>query len=189
MPERTHDFGHYGARGIKSSEAAARQLDRLVEGIASPVTSKRGLLARLHYLTKTPHARSAAREAGLTATDRTVKAWLDGRRSPSRVNLERIEAAYWTVRRGNVARHLLRRLNARGGTRVELHPLNQSQVARPHQRVLGFRSLNIRHWDAIVRAWSAGDFQALDDAWIDQIADLGSDWGKYEYVTNLGFAA
>lgn len=72
---------------------------------------------------------------------------------------------------------------------MEIHPLNQSQVARPHQRVLGFRTLNIRHWDAIVRAWSAGDFQALDDAWIDQIAGLGSDWGKYEYVTNLGFAA
>lgn len=129
------------------------------------------------------------REAGLTATDRTVKAWLTGKRNPSRANLERIDAAYWAVRRRNVARHLLGRLNARGGTRVELHPLNQSQVARPHQRVLGFRTLNIRHWDAIVRAWSAGDFQALDDAWIDQIADLGSDWGKYEYVTNLGFAA
>ncbi|MBD0708836.1 MULTISPECIES: transcriptional regulator [unclassified Streptomyces] len=189
MPENTHDFGHYGARGIKGSAAAARQLDRLVEGIASPVTSRRGLLARLHYLSKSPHALRQARAAGLTVTDRTLKAWLAGDRRPNRVNLDRIDRAYWAVRRLNVARYLLTRLNSRGGTRVELHPVNQSQVAQPHQRVLGFRSLNIRRWDGIVAAWVTGDERALDDAWVDQIADLGSDWGKYEYVTNLGFAA
>ncbi|MFJ3581902.1 transcriptional regulator [Streptomyces sp. NPDC090127] len=189
MPEHTREFGHYGARGIKSSEAAGRRLDQLVETIASPVTTRRGLQARLHYLTRSAQALRQAREAGLTATDRTVKAWLAGKRQPNRANLERIDRAYRSVRRLNVARYLLARLNARGGTRVELHPLNQSQVARPHQRVLGFRSLNIRRWDRIVAAWAAGDERALDDAWIDQIADLGSDWGKYEYVTNLGFAA
>ncbi|MEF9880955.1 transcriptional regulator [Streptomyces sp. P9-A4] len=189
MPEYTHDFGHYGARGIKGSEAAARQLDRLVEGIASPVTSRRGLLARLHYLNRSPHALRQAKEAGLRASDRTLRAWLAEERRPNRANLDRIDVAYWSVRRLNVARYLLARLNSRGGTRVELHPLNQSQVAQPHQRVLGFRTLNIRQWDRIVAAWVAGDERALDDAWIDQIADLGSDWGKYEYVSNLGFAA
>lgn len=103
--------------------------------------------------------------------------------------VERIDTAYRAVRRQNVARYLLGRLNARGGTRVELHPLNQSQVARPHQRVLEFRTLNVRRWDRIVEAWVADDDRALDDAWIDQIVDLGSQWGQYEYVSNLGFAA
>lgn len=189
MPEQSHEFGKYGARGIKGSEAVSRVLDSLAGGIATPVTVKRGLMARLHYLTRTPHAWAAAREAGLTVTDRTVKAWLEGRRNPSRVNLERIDSAYWTVRRHNVARHLLRRLNSAGGTRVELHPLNQSQVPRPRQRVVEYRALNVRRWDRIVEAWAAADAEALDGAWTDVIEDLGSQWGQYEYVTNVGFAA
>ena len=190
MPERTIHFGAYGARGIKGHEAVARQLDALAGFIATPITQRRGLMARLHYLTRSDHARQAARDAGLTVTDRTLKAWLDGKRSPSRKNLERIDAAYSTVRRHNVARYLISRLNAQGrGTRVEIHPLNQSQVPRPRQRVVEYRTLNIRHWDRIVEAWATDDDQALDDAWVDQIVDLGSQWGQYEYVTNIGFAA
>lgn len=190
MPERTIDFGKYGARGIKGYEAVGRQLDTLAGYIATPITARRGLLARLHYLTRTDHARKAARDAGLTVTDRTLTAWLAGKRSPSRKNLERIEAAYKTVRRHNVARYLLGRLNRDGrGTRVEIHPLNQSQVPRPRQRIVEYRTLNIRHWDAVVQAWAADDAQALDDAWVEQIVDLGSQWGQYEYVTNVGFAA
>ncbi|MFI9490175.1 MULTISPECIES: hypothetical protein [Streptomyces] len=42
---------------------------------------------------------------------------LTGKRRPSKANLDRIDAAYLTVRRQNVANHLLRRLNAGGGTR------------------------------------------------------------------------
>ncbi|WP_331754687.1 transcriptional regulator (plasmid) [Streptomyces sp. NBC_00012] len=189
MPERTIDFGKFGARGIKGSDAVARKLDELADGIVTPVTVKRGLMARLHYLTRTDHSRKAARDAGLTVTDRTLKAWLDEKRRPSNANLERIEAAYRQVRRQNVARHLLRRLNANGGTRVEIHPLNQSQVPRPLQRLVEYRAMNVRRWDRIVEAWSAGAHQALDDSWEDVIVDLGSQWGQYEYVTNIGFAA
>ncbi|MGV9454472.1 transcriptional regulator [Streptomyces sp. NPDC003635] len=191
MPERNLEFGKYGARGIRGHEAVARQLDTLAGFIATPVTTRRGLLARLHYLTRTDHARAAARESGLTVTDRTVKAWLDGKRSPSRKNLQNIETAYRTVRRNNVARYLLARLNREGrGTRVEFHPLNQSQVDRPRQRVVSFRTLNVRHWDRIVQAWAAADDAALDEAWVsDATVDLGSEWGQYEYVTNIGFAA
>ncbi|MFD9883399.1 transcriptional regulator [Streptomyces alboflavus] len=190
MSERVRDFGKYGARGVKGHEAVARQLDALAGYFTTPVTSRRGLLARLHYLTRSDHARQAARAAGLTVTERTLKAWLDGKRRPSQRNVERVEAAYRTVRRQNVARYLLRRLNAEGrGTRVEIHPLNQSQVPRPRQRVVEFRSLNVRQWDALVRAWTDADDEALDDAWVEKIVDLGSQWGQYEYVTNVGFAA
>lgn len=191
MPERNIEFGRYGARGVKGYQAVARQLDELAGFIATPITVRRGLLARLHYLTRTDHARRAAREAGLTVTDRTLKAWLSGKRNPSKKNLERIEKAYRTVRRHNVARYLLARLNREGrGTRVEFHPLNQSQVDRPRQRVITFRTLNVRRWDRIIEAWAADDEEALDDAWInDVVVDLGSEWGQYEYVTNVGFAA
>ncbi|MFC9752262.1 transcriptional regulator [Streptomyces sp. NPDC056921] len=189
MPERTIDFGKFGARGIKGSDAVARKLDELADGVVTPVTVKRGLMARLHYLTRTEHSRRAARDAGLTVTDRTLKAWLEERRRPTNANLERIDAAYRQVRRQNVARYLLRRLNAGGGTRVEIHPLNQSQVPRPLQRMVEYRTMNVRRWDRIVEAWASGDHQGLDDAWEDVIVDLGSQWGQYEYVTNIGFAA
>jgi hypothetical protein len=191
VPERNIDFGKYGARGVKGYEAVARRLDALANFVATPITQRRGLLARLHYLTRSDHARQAAREAGLTVTDRTLKAWLDGKRNPSKKNLQAIETAYRTVRRHNVARYLLARLNRQGrGTRVEFHPLNQSQVPGPRQRVLSIRTLNVRHWDRIIEAWAADDEQAMDDAWInDAVVDLGSEWGQYEYVTNIGFAA
>ncbi|MFE6667579.1 transcriptional regulator [Streptomyces sp. NPDC057697] len=189
MPERTIDFGKFGARGIKGSDAVARKLDELSGGIVTPVTVRRGLMARLHYLTRTEHSRRAARDAGLTVTDRTLKAWLEEKRRPSHANLARIDAAYRQVRRHNVARHLLRRLNAGGGTRVEIHPLNQSQVPRPLQRMVEYRTMNVRRWDRIVEAWETGDQQGLDDSWEDVIVDLGSQWGQYEYVTNIGFAA
>jgi hypothetical protein len=56
--------------------------------------------------------------------------------------------------------------------------------------VVEYRTLNVRHWDRIVEAWAEGDDQALDEAWIsDATVDPGSEWGQYEYVTNIGFAA
>lgn len=95
------------------------------------------------------------------------------------------------MRRRNVARYLLGRLSREGrGTRVEFHPLNQSQVTRPHHRVVEFRTLNVRHWDRIVEAWAAADDQALDDVCINEaVVDPGSQWGQYGYVTTIGFAA
>jgi hypothetical protein len=188
MPDRTHDFGRYGAEGRRGSEAAAGVLDSLAQGIASPVTTRRGLAARLRYLTRSQPGRDAMREAGIAVTRRTLKAWLEGRQRPNRANLAKIDTAYWTLRRQNVARYLLGRLNANGGTRVEIHPLDQTRVPVPHRRVLEYRRLNIRHWDAIVNAWSRGDTQSLDNAWIDQMVNLGSQWGKYEYVSSVGFA-
>ncbi|MEU6002860.1 transcriptional regulator [Streptomyces sp. SID8379] len=191
MPERNLEFGKFGAQGMKGHEAAARQLDALAGFIATPVTQRRGMLARLHYLTRTPHAKAAARAAGLTISDRTLKRWADGKATPSKKSLAQLETVYVRVRRHNVARYLVQRLNRQGrGTRVEFHPLNQSQVARPLQRDVSFRTLNVRHWDRMVEAWAAGDGRAMDRAWFDDItADLGSDYGAYEYVMNIGFAA
>lgn len=71
MPERNSDFGRFGASGVRGSELVGQKLDDLAGGIATPITEKRGLMARL---------------------------------------------------------------NANGCTRVEIHPLNQSGVARPLQR-------------------------------------------------------
>ncbi|MFJ3581707.1 transcriptional regulator [Streptomyces sp. NPDC090127] len=191
MPERSIEFGKFGARGVKGHELVARQLDEFAGFVATPVEQRRGFLARLNYLTRSEHARQAARVAGLTVTDRTIKAWKAGERAPSRRNLERVEAAYLAVRRQNVARYLLARLNRQGrGTRVELHPLVQSQVPRPHQRYVEYRHLNVRRWDRIVSAWADNDIQRMDDVWVSDVTqDLGSQWGQYEYVSSIGFSA
>jgi hypothetical protein len=191
MPERNIEFGVYGAQGVKGHELVARRLDGLAGFIASPVTTRRGLTARLRYLTSSPRQLAAARAAGLTISARTIKAQQAGTRKPSARTLRQVDAAYRKVRRQNVARHLLARLNRQGrGTRVEFHPVNQSRVQRPRQRVVEYRSLNVRTWDRIVAAWEAGDDTGLDNAWINEVVvDLGSQWGQYEYVTNIGFAA
>ncbi|SCE09834.1 hypothetical protein GA0115251_14073 [Streptomyces sp. TverLS-915] len=191
MPERNIEFGAYGAQGIKGHELVARRLDSLAGFIASPVTTRRGLTARLRYLTSSPRQLTAARAAGLTISARTIKAQLEGTRRPSARTLRQIHTAYQRVRRQNVARHLLARLNRQGrGTRVEFHPVNQSAVDRPRQRVVEYRTLNVRKWERIVAAWEAGDDAGLDTAWVDEVVvDLGSQWGQYEYVTNIGFAA
>ncbi|MDI3390457.1 transcriptional regulator [Streptomyces sp. B-S-A8] len=189
MPERNIDHGKFGARGIKGAEAAARQLDRLAGGISTPVEQKRGLNARLNYLLRSERSRKAAQEAGMPS-ERTVKAWREGKRKPSKASLRKVEQAYQTVRRQNVARSMKARLNRAGrGTRVELHPQNQSQVDRRYQRHTPYRTLNVRDWDGLVDAWAGHDSGRMDQEWETIIGDLGSDWGQYEYVSNVGFAA
>jgi hypothetical protein len=94
MLERNIQFGLYGASGLKGHQAIARQLDALAGYITTPITARRGLMARLHYLTRSDRARAA--------TPRTIRAWLAGTRAPSKKNLDRIEHAYRTVRRENV---------------------------------------------------------------------------------------
>ena len=190
MPGRTQDFGRYRARGIRGGEALANKLDRLVTFFASPVTTARGFAARLNYITRTPQRLAAARAAGLNVSDRTLREWRKGTRKPTRANLQRLDDSYRTLRRRNVVRQLVKKLERDGrGTRIEIHPFNQSQVSRPRQRAMGYRTMNVRKWDAIVRAWAAGDIESLHAQWVDLIQDLGSDWGMYEYVTNVGFAA
>ncbi|MFC9078299.1 hypothetical protein ACFTY7_15005 [Streptomyces sp. NPDC057062] len=52
-------------------EVVARQRDALARYIASSVTARRGLLARLQFFTRADHARRAALEADLAGADRT----------------------------------------------------------------------------------------------------------------------
>src|SRR5690606_10607644 len=97
MAGRWRLFGQFGARGVPGWVALAREMDRQVTGVRSPVDSRRGLAARLRYL-DSPAGWEAMRRAGITARPRTVAAWRAGRQKPRRSNLERIDAAYWDLR-------------------------------------------------------------------------------------------
>ncbi|WP_037569925.1 hypothetical protein [Phaeacidiphilus oryzae] len=183
----------YGMRGEPGWRLAGRRLDEIAHGIASPVTSRRGLTARLNYLARHKGGDQALRAAGVTVTARTLRRWQTGKAGPSRANRDRVDAAYLALRRRNVAEYLIRRLNNRGrGTRVEIHPHDQSQVqgARRRGNVTTHRSVNVRHWEGIVESWAEGDEAELAAEWQDAVLeDLGSDWGGYEYCSGIGFAA
>ncbi|MFD3564076.1 transcriptional regulator [Streptomyces sp. NPDC058686] len=140
--------------------------------------------SRVDHLRLLSHAKTAARQAGRTVTERTLKRWAQGRAFLSKKSLAQLEAAYLQVRRHSVARHLLQRLNRDGrGTRVEFHPLSQSRVSRPHHGA-------VTHTLKLEIAAPGVDISAaMDEVWFDGIAiDLGFAYGVYEYVTIIGFA-
>lgn len=185
--------GAFGAQGVSGGEAISRRLDQLAGGIKSEVSSERGLEARLKYLTDSPRGYAAMERAGVEVTPRTLLAWLSGDRDPNKANLGKIDAAYRDLRRQNMVRSMKRRLSNNGrGTRIEVHPVNQSAVPDPRKRDLEVRRVNVRpaQWDQLVDAWSAGNVTSMDAIWEGIAEDgIGSDWGAYVIVSSVGFGA
>ncbi|AKH80845.1 hypothetical protein AA958_00175 [Streptomyces sp. CNQ-509] len=191
MAGRWQQFGDYGADGVPGKQALARQLDELLTGITTPVDTDRGLHARLRYLTASAAGYEAMSRAGISVTGRTLMRWLAEEARPTPANLHRIDAAYWDLRRRNVAHDLKRRLNNHGrGTRMEIYPVDQQGVTPARRRDLSVRDINVRRvWDDMVDAWRDGDEAALDGIWDTIISDLGSAYDAYSYVTAVGFGA
>ncbi|MFF3531295.1 transcriptional regulator [Streptomyces rubiginosohelvolus] len=191
MAGRWMDFGKYGAAGAPGGEALGVAMEGMVRGISSPVDSERGLAARLNYLTKSDAGYEAMDRAGVHVSPRTLMAWLAEERTPNKANLARLDAAYWDLRRRNVAADLKARLNNDGrGTRVEINPVNQRGVEEKYRRDLAPRSVNVRGvWDRAVDAWMDDDLDELDAVW-DEVLDLiGSDYDGYSYVSSIGWSA
>lgn len=191
MAGRWKDFGKYGAAGAPGAEALGIAMEGMVRGISSPVDSERGLAARLNYLTKSDAGYEAMDRAGVHVSPRTLMAWLAEERTPNKANLARLDAAYWDLRRRNVAADLKHRLNNGGrGTRVEINPVNQRGVEEKYRRDLAPRSVNVRGvWDRAVDAWMDDDLDELDAVW-DEVLDLiGSDYDGYSYVSSIGWSA
>lgn len=196
------NFGLYGAAGdpgnVHGGVALGRALEDALErmivegGVKSPVTTRRGLTARMRYLTTTKAGPQALADAGITASRSTVRAWTRGTRSPRPANLEAIDTAYWNLRARNVMANpaaLKQHLDRGGrGTMVEIHPINQDVVLAPRRRDnLRMRRRQVRYiWDAAVDAMIANDRPALEDTWDDVTAELDSDWGAYTYVSHVG---
>ncbi|KOU54869.1 transcriptional regulator [Streptomyces californicus] len=191
MAGRWKDFGKYGADGAPGGEALGIAMEGMVRGISSPVDSERGLAARLNYLTKSDAGYEAMDRAGIHVAPRTLMAWLAEERTPNKANLARLDAAYWDLRRRNVAADLKARLNNNGrGTRVEINPVDQRGVEQKYKRDLAPRSISVRGvWDRAVDAWMDDDLDELDAVW-DEILDLiGSDYDGYSYVSSIGWSA
>ncbi|MGW0665344.1 hypothetical protein [Streptodolium elevatio] len=197
-------FGAYGADrdagNVHGGEALGRALEDALErlitegGIKSPVTTRRGLMARMRYLTTHQGGPAALAEAGVTATAATLRAWMKGTRRPLPANAEAVDTAYWNLRARNVLANpgpLKQHLNRGGrGTAIEIHPINQDVVLETRRRELRVRRIQGRYiWDDAVDALAAGNAAALAGIWVDAIQELDSDWGAYTYVSHLGLGA
>ncbi|MGR6998635.1 hypothetical protein ACU686_11935 [Yinghuangia aomiensis] len=198
-------FGTYGADrdpgNVHGKTALGRALEDALErmitegGIRSPVTTRRGLMARMRYLTTHQGGPAALAAAGITATGATLRAWTKGARRPRPGNAEAIDTAYWNLRARNVLANpgaLKQHLNNQGrGTAVEIHLVNQDVVLPSRRRDnLRMRRLQVRYiWDDAVDALVAGNEAALAGIWDDVIAELDSDWGAYTYVSHIGLGA
>ncbi|MEV5295383.1 transcriptional regulator [Streptomyces sp. NPDC053741] len=191
MAGRWMDLGMFNAHGVPGADALGAAIENMVTGIASPVDSDRGLSARLRYLTKTDAGYEAMDRAGIHVSPRTLMAWLAEERTPNKANRTRLDAAYWDLRRRNVATDLKHRLNNEGrGTRVEINPVDQSGVEPRHQRDVASRSINVRGvWDRAVEAWLEEDLAELDAIWDQIIEDIGSEYDAYSNVSSIGWAA
>ncbi|MEU6170026.1 hypothetical protein [Streptomyces tanashiensis] len=190
---RWGEFGKFNSRGMKGGEALILELNRIVysSGIASPITTKRGLNARLRYL-DSPAGRAALKDQGVTA--RTIRSWMHGKSTPTPANRERIDSAYWHRRRENLIRSgwLKRHLDNNGrGRRMEIYPVDQTHVPTERARpTLQQRSITVRYiWGDLVDAWAAHDAHTVDEIWDDVITDLDSDYNAYAHVSSVGIGA
>ncbi|MEV6319450.1 hypothetical protein [Streptomyces sp. NPDC051776] len=185
-----NNFGHFGAAGMPGAEALVLEINRIVytHGIKSPITTRRGIKARLNYL-DSPSGRAELRTQGFA--DRTIKNWMRGKTTPRTKDvLDRLDNAYWTRRRENLVRsgRLKRFLTNEGrGRRVEIYPVDQTDVTPGRVRVIEQRTLQVRYgWDDIVDAWAARDLDELDAIWEDTINEIGSELAAYAYVSAIG---
>ncbi len=199
------NFGRYGANldpsNVHGKIALGRALEDALErmivegGIKSPVTTRRGLMARMKYLTTHRGGLRALAEAGITATSHTLRKWTGGKQTPKPANREAIDTAYWNLRAHNVMANphaFQQHLNRGGqGTKIEIHPINQDAVTPTRRRDnLRVRRFQVRYiWDDAVEAMVAGDVDKLEELWDDVIAELDSDWGAYTYVSHIGLGA
>ncbi|MEQ4196014.1 hypothetical protein [Streptomyces sp. YIM 103828] len=185
------EFGKHHAQGQKGAQALGQEIERIARqgGITSPVTTTRGLRARLRYL-DSPAGRRALADHGVSI--RLLRAWAAGR-TPSRAKLAAVDAAYWGRRRENLVRSgALKRLldNEGRGRRIEIYPVDQSAVPEKRKRVISQRTVTARYiWDDAVGAWASGDLNTLDEIWDDVISDLDSDYSAYAYVESIGISA
>ncbi|GHB08635.1 hypothetical protein ACIQRS_25880 [Streptomyces termitum] len=182
------------AAGIKGGEALIRELNRIVHtsGITSPVTTRRGLTARLRYL-DSPAGRAELAAQGISP--RTIRTWMKAKNktSPTPASREKIDTAYWHRRRENLIRSgwLVKHLDNDGrGRRMEIHPVDQTRVESKYRRDLNSRTITVRYiWSDLVTAWANKNANMVDEIWDDVISDLDSDYNAYAYVSSVGFNA
>lgn len=179
--------GLRGAEGLEGGRALAASLDqRTFEDDVDWRRSEAECLVRnLRYLLRKTGGPAAMEEYGLTAAPEALAAWLEGASTPFPEQERQLESAFRSLRRRNIAPSLTRTLDAGGGTRIQIAPVDQVGVEARYRRDLRVRYKNIYRWGPIVRAWAAQDSMELDQLWEEVITDMGSDYRKYQCVESI----
>jgi hypothetical protein len=180
-------FGQLGAQGVEGGRALAISLDRRTfDDVEWRRSDEEHLQRAVKYLARKAGGAGAMQAHGITADPVSLTDWLSQAHTPSPDRQQRLQLAFRELRRHNIAPHLTRVLNADGGTRIEIHPVDQEYVETRYVRYLRARNKNIYRWNAIVQAWARQDSMALEDLWQGVISDMDSDYRKYEYVEHIG---
>jgi hypothetical protein len=190
-------WGH-GKYATSGGRLIAARFDELTAGafFASPAESPRGFEARLRYLLGTDSGARALAAAGIGKGGKAQFVdWLTGDVVPTRATMRHVDTAYRGTRRRNVAADLKRRLARDGrGTKITVEVLPPDRFPpeqRNRRRQVEDRETTVRPsmWNRLVDAWAQGDFDEMDDAWMDICDDLGSPPEEYFEVAHIGFSA
>ncbi|MBW1603911.1 hypothetical protein JJV70_17735 [Streptomyces sp. JJ66] len=158
--------------------------------------------AQLDYLTSRRGGRAALDRAGVPR--RTARRWQAGARNVSRINREKINQAYWTLRATNwrrsgrtlpptVRQAIAPQLRQRAhGRRMTIEPVDPRDVARQAQGAQSTASERTvrpsqRSWDRLIDSWATGDETLMEDAWMDFASEIDSPPELYYEVAHIGF--
>jgi hypothetical protein len=180
-------FGELGAKGLEGGRALAKSLDvRIFDDVAWTRSDQERLKQAVKYLSTRKGAAAALQAHHITADPAALAQLLAPDHVPGLDMQQRVQRAFRDLRRRNIAPWLTRYLNADGGTRIEIHPVNQESVEARYQRPLRVRNKNIYRWNPIVEAWARQDSLEMEHQWQWEISDLDSDHRSYAYVKHIG---
>ncbi|MEH0407452.1 hypothetical protein ACFY7V_33575 [[Kitasatospora] papulosa] len=180
-------FGELGAKGLEGGRALAKTLDvRVFDDVEWTRSAQERLEQAVKYLSSRKGAAAALQARHITTDPSALTQWLSMDHVPDLDTQQRVQHAFRDLRRRNIAPWLTRYLNANGGTRIEIHPVDQEGVEARHRRPLRVRNKNIYRWGPIVQAWASQDFLEMEHRWEWEISDLDSDHRSYAYVSHIG---
>ncbi|MER7966797.1 hypothetical protein ACFT1B_18480 [Streptomyces griseoincarnatus] len=114
-------------------------LDEIAQVTDPYMTPSERLRRNLLYLTRSRTGYTYMQDCGIRVDRRMITAWLAEERCPRPEQQQRLENAFRLLRRRNMAPSMTRRLNDGGGTRVEIYPVDQSEVDDRHRRTARWR--------------------------------------------------
>ncbi|MEU5157776.1 MULTISPECIES: hypothetical protein [Actinomycetes] len=185
--------GALGAAGTPLGRAVAEFLDEAAagrqRGVKSPITTRRGLDARLRQLNE---HRDIAIQHGVKLS--SLNNWTNGRRDPRKrkASLEKIERAYQAVlaQRSTAGRRAVRKEFDRGrGANIQVTPLNQAAVREKHRRVIQPGEIRISEyrWAPLLKAWERGDYDEMEDLAFAAMEE-GGEYLVYAWVGSAAVA-
>ncbi|MGW5818070.1 hypothetical protein [Streptomyces noursei] len=183
--------GALGASGTPLGRAVGEFLDEAAasrqRGVKSPITTRRGLNARINQLNK---HRDVAAQHGIKP--RSLREWGKGDRTPRKSSLDKIERAYQAVlaQRSAAGRRSIRREFDRGrGATIQVTPLNQQSVRRKFQRDIqpGEVRISEYRWRPMLDAWEEGDYDQMERLAYEAMEE-GGEYLVYAWVGSAAVA-